>query len=160
MADVVDSRTRSRMMSRIRGTNTRPERKVRSYLHGQGFRFRLHRKDLPGKPDIVLPRYRLVLFVHGCFWHRHPGCPLATMPATNGDKWLAKFEANVVRDRRNVEALLALGWRVLILWECGLRSDPGETLYWVPMWVAKGGEYLSWPGYVADGRGRAVEDRL
>lgn len=129
MADIVDSATRSRMMSGIKGRNTKPERLVRSYLHAAGFRFRLHRKDLPGCPDIVLPRYRAIIFVHGCFWHRHEGCNLASLPATRVDFWESKFAANVERDRRNETALAEAGWRVIIIWECQIRA--GE-LSWLP----------------------------
>lgn len=129
MADIVDSATRSRMMSGIKGRNTKPERLVRSYLHAAGFRFRLHRKDLPGCPDIVLPRYRAIIFVHGCFWHRHEGCYLASFPATRVDFWESKFAANVERDRRNETTLAEAGWRVIIIWECQIRA--GE-LSWLP----------------------------
>jgi len=121
--DVVDRRTRSRMMAGITGRNTRPEMAVRRALHVAGFRFRLHRKDLPGSPDIVLPRYRTVVFVHGCFWHRHAGCRLAKLPASNADFWRVKLEGNVQRDRNAVKALLAGGWRVLTVWECAIRDQ-------------------------------------
>ena len=99
--DVVSSVKRSEMMSGIRGRNTRPELQVRAYLHARGLRFRLHRKDLPGRPDVVLPKYRVAVFVHGCFWHRHPGCKFTTEPATREDFWRQKFAANVSRDLRN-----------------------------------------------------------
>lgn len=121
MVDVVDRATRSRMMSGIRGSDTLPERTVRSYLHAKGFRFRLHSKDLPGRPDLVLRKHGAVVFVHGCFWHRHPGCRFATTPATNKAFWQAKFEANTARDRRKTEELRRLGWRVFVVWEC--RTD-------------------------------------
>lgn len=112
------------MMSGIRGKNTTPERLVRSYLHRAGLRFRLHEVELPGRPDIVLPRWGLVILVHGCFWHRHNGCRYAATPKTNPKFWAAKFEANVARDARNVAALRRLGWRVIVVWECrtGERS--------------------------------------
>lgn len=122
MADVVDPATRSRMMAGIRGKNTRPERIVRSFLHLRGFRFRLHRKDLPGRPDIVLPKYRTAIQVHGCFWHRHPGCRFATTPSSNAEFWQAKFAENVDRDARHEAALRQLGWRVLTVWECEVGS--------------------------------------
>lgn len=118
LADVVDKATRSRMMGRIRGKNTTPELTVRRYLHSRGFRFRLHQPNLPGKPDLVFPRYRAVVFVHGCFWHRHEGCSYATTPATNRIFWLGKLEATVQRDRRQIECLKADGWRVFVIWEC------------------------------------------
>lgn len=113
---------RSALMSRVRGKNTRPEELVRSLLHRMGFRFRLHRKDLPGTPDIVLPKYRIVIFVHGCFWHRHPGCKKTTMPQTNRDFWEKKLARNVERDAEIAERLTKAGWRVLVVWECELKN--------------------------------------
>jgi len=109
-------------MRQVRSANTTPEKKVRSLLHRLGFRFRLHRQDLPGKPDIVLPKHASVVFVHGCFWHRHPGCPRATIPATHQDYWLPKFKRTVERDKRNQIELRRLGWRVAVVWECELRD--------------------------------------
>lgn len=129
MADVVDKATRSRMMSGIRGRDTKPELTVRRYLHGRGLRFRLAPKELPGKPDIVLPRFRTTIFVHGCFWHRHPGCRFATTPASNKDFWEKKFDQNVRRDTRKSKALQELGWRVLVVWECELGSAELDALY-------------------------------
>lgn len=110
-------------MSRIRGRNTGPELRLRSLLHRAGFRFRLHTKQLPGSPDVVLPKYQTAIFVHGCFWHRHPGCRNATMPSTRRDFWQEKFDANVSRDARNQAALEAAGWTVLTIWECELKAD-------------------------------------
>ena len=124
MADVHSKAQRSFNMSRIRGKNTKPEMRVRSLLHRMGFRFRLHRKDLPGKPDIVLPAYGTVIFVHGCFWHRHPGCHRTTTPKTRVEFWSEKFQANVARDALMVAELEALGWTVLVVWECQTRSSP------------------------------------
>ena len=121
MADVVDSKTRSRMMAGIRSRDTKPERQVRSMLHRMGYRFTLRNRKLPGSPDIVLPRYRTAIFVHGCFWHRHPGCPKAITPATRAEFWQHKFAANVARDARAVQALDTLAWRVITVWECELR---------------------------------------
>ncbi len=118
MADIVDAATRSRMMSGIRGKDTRPERTVRSSLHKSGLRFRIHRKDLPGTPDIVLPRYNAVILVHGCFWHRHPHCRFAYTPASRREFWTAKFDENVARDRQKQKRLRDLGWRVFVVWEC------------------------------------------
>lgn len=109
-------------MRRVRSTNTTPERKVRSLLHHLGFRFRLHRKDLPGKPDIVLPKHSTVVFVHGCFWHRHTGCPHASTPATHQDYWLPKFKRTVKRDQRNQKELRRRGWNVIVIWECEIRE--------------------------------------
>lgn len=121
MADIVDSATRSRMMSGIRGRDTKPEILVRSLLHRQGFRFRLQVSTLPGRPDLVLPRYHAVIFVHGCFWHGHD-CPLFRLPATRTEFWRSKIEGNQNRDRRVREDLLASGWRVAVVWECALRG--------------------------------------
>lgn len=121
MADIVDSATRSRMMSGIRGRNTQPEILIRSLLHRQGFRFRLHAGYLPGKPDIVLPRYQAVVFVHGCFWHGHD-CTLFKWPKTRPDFWREKIGRNQENDNRAKEALRANGWRVGIVWECALRG--------------------------------------
>ena len=122
MADIMSGSARSRLMSRIRGKDTMPELRVRRYLHSRGLRFRLHVKDLPGKPDMVFPRYRTVVFVHGCFWHQHSGCPYAVMPASNTDFWRSKLEGNVQRDQRHASALHSAGWRVLTVWECEVRS--------------------------------------
>ena len=110
------------MMAAIRGKDTEPEMVVRRFLHRAGFRFRLHVENLPGRPDIVLPKYRTVILVHGCYWHRHQGCHLATTPKTNSAFWLDKFEKNVARDRRNIEQLEKAGWRVIVVWECEVKS--------------------------------------
>lgn len=120
MADVVTPADRSRMMSKIKGANTKPERLVRSFLHALGLRFRLHGRKLPGKPDLVFPKYRCVVFVHGCFWHRHPGCKYAYNPKSNVEFWQKKFEENTSRDSRNISELREKGWRVLVVWECGV----------------------------------------
>lgn len=109
---------RSWNMSRIKSKDTTPERIVRSFLHRNGFRFRLHVKNLPGKPDIVLSKYKTVIEVRGCFWHRHNGCKDATMPSTHTEFWQKKFAENVVRDQRSEQALKELGWQVIIIWEC------------------------------------------
>lgn len=122
MTDIVDPATRSRMMSGIRGRNTKPEIIVRKYLHAAGFRFRLHVKDLPGKPDIVLPRYKTVIFVHGCFWHQHPGCKDAVMPKSNKEFWFTKLNSNISRDQKNITALQTQGWKTIIFWECDIRN--------------------------------------
>jgi DNA mismatch endonuclease, patch repair protein len=122
MADIMSGSARSRLMSRIRGKDTVPEMRVRRYLHSRGLRYRLHVKDLPGKPDIVFSRYRTVVFVHGCFWHQHPGCPYAVMPTSNTEFWKSKLEGNVRRDQRHSSALRAAGWRVLTVWECEVRN--------------------------------------
>lgn len=127
MVDIVNETVRSRMMASIRGQNTRPEMTVRRFLHGKGFRYRLHVRSLPGSPDLVLPKYKLVIFVHGCFWHRHAGCRYATVPDQNCEKWQHKFEQNVARDQRNIDHLLESGWRVIVVWECGLRTAESRT---------------------------------
>jgi len=122
MADVVDPATRSRMMAGIRAKNTKPELLARSYLHRRGLRFRLHVKTLPGKPDIVLPKYRAAVFVHGCFWHHHPGCKYAYVPNSRSDFWMQKLTHNVARDREKTSMLIKSGWRVFTVWECELRK--------------------------------------
>jgi DNA mismatch endonuclease (patch repair protein) len=121
-ADILTPEERSRMMGKIKGRNTKPEMVVRSLCHTMGLRFRLHRKDLPGSPDLVFPKYRLCLFVHGCFWHRHPGCKYAYTPKTRLDFWLPKLQRNVERDREKEEALRDLGWRVEVVWECETKD--------------------------------------
>jgi len=128
MTDIVDRATRSRMMSGIRGKNTRPERLLRSALHRRGFRYRIHVTHLPGKPDMVLPRYRAIIMVHGCFWHRHDGCRLATTPASNRQFWQDKFEATIRRDREVRQRLEKAGWRIATVWECALKKDGAEAV--------------------------------
>lgn len=126
--DVVDVVTRSRMMSGIKSRNTKPEMTVRQFLHARGFRYRLHLRTLPGSPDIVLPKYRVAIFVHGCFWHRHDGCRYATTPSSNVERWAKKFDDNTKRDVRKLAALEASGWRVITVWECELKKHAAETL--------------------------------
>ena len=139
---VPTSAQRSRMMSSIRGKNTWPERTLRSHLFARGFRYRLHVKELPGTPDLVFPKYRAVVFVHGCFWHRHEGCRYATTPQTNKDFWTHKFEGNVDRDKRHVRMLLDRGWRVAIVWECALKHSIEETADEVDDWLRGSGNTL------------------
>lgn len=116
-------------MTGIRGKNTKPEMLVRRALFASGYRFRLHRRDLPGAPDIVLPRRRVAVFVHGCFWHMHAACKYAKLPSTRPEFWLAKLEGNVARDHRVIESLLADGWRTLTVWECATRgTGPADLL--------------------------------
>ena len=124
--DVHTPLKRSYNMSRIKGKNTTPELMVRRSLWARGYRYRLHAKHLPGKPDIILQRYNAVIFVHGCFWHRH-GCPATTTPATRREFWLGKFDDNVARDRRNVQMLVRMGWRVLVIWECSVRGKSADV---------------------------------
>jgi DNA mismatch endonuclease, patch repair protein len=121
--DRLTPEARSALMARIRGKDTAPEVRLRALLHGMGFRFRCHRADLPGTPDVVLPGRGKVLFLHGCFWHRHPGCRHATVPRTRVEFWEAKFERNVVRDRWARRALNRDGWSVGVVWECALRDE-------------------------------------
>lgn len=113
---------RSKIMRAVRRSNTGPEIRVRKLLHAEGFRFRLHNKRLPGTPDIVLARFKTVIFVHGCFWHRHPGCTKATMPKTRKEFWTNKFDQNVARDKKNEEKLIQGGWSVIVVWECETKD--------------------------------------
>jgi DNA mismatch endonuclease (patch repair protein) len=126
MTDVLTAAQRQLNMSRIRGRDTKPEMLVRQGLHARGMRYRLHDRRLPGRPDLVFPRYGAVVFVHGCFWHAH-GCALSKVPATRRDFWKQKLEANAARDRKAVAALRADGWRVLLIWECALRGPARRT---------------------------------
>lgn len=147
MTDLVDKKTRSRMMAGIKGKDTQPEMTVRRFLHRRGFRYRLHVSTLPGKPDICLPRYRVVIFVQGCFWHRHKGCKLSYMPASNKERWKEKFQQNVVRDRKNIASLIRNGWRVIVLWECVLRRQEPTLLDWLPKAIMSdsGEAKVEWP---------------
>ncbi len=113
---------RSRNMAAIKGRDTKPELTVRKLLHRLGYRFRLHRRDLPGTPDIVLPKYRTVIFVHGCFWHRHAGCRFSTNPKTRSEFWMKKFHQNIERDKRHFQEIEALNWKALVVWECELKN--------------------------------------
>lgn len=144
MIDIVDTKTRSRMMSGIKSKNTKPEMIVRRFLHAQGFRYRLHDKKLSGRPDIVLPKYNLAIFVHGCFWHRHTGCHLVSNPSQNEQKWSLKFKQNIERDEKHLEALSNKGWRVLIIWECGIRRVKPD-LSWLPKFVKSQQNKMEWP---------------
>ena len=120
MVDVVDKATRSRMMAGIRAKNTLPELQIRSLLHRNGFRYGLHRNDLPGKPDLALPKYRVVIFVHGCFWHGHQ-CAIFKWPSTNARFWRSKIEGNIARDHKSLTLLKQQGWKPIVLWECAIR---------------------------------------
>lgn len=128
MTDVHTPEQRSYNMSRIRGQDTRPEKKLRSLLHRNGFRYRVHVSDLPGRPDIVLPKYHSLILVHGCFWHRHPGCRYATTPKSRADFWQEKFTGNVERDQRNLNLLKKNGWFPIIVWECELKDDTDAVM--------------------------------
>jgi DNA mismatch endonuclease (patch repair protein) len=133
MADVHDKKTRSYNMSRIKGKNTKPEMLVRRFLHAHGFRYRLHVKDLPGKPDIILPKYKTAIFVHGCFWHGHEHCRYYVVPKTRTEWWLDKINRNIENDLKASIVLLEKGWKVITVWECELKKDKvGETLANLP----------------------------
>jgi DNA mismatch endonuclease, patch repair protein len=138
MADTLTKEKRSWNMSRIKSADTKPELAVRKTLHALGHRFRLHRKDLPGRPDIVLPKFRTVIFVHGCFWHRHKDCKYAYTPKSRQEFWETKFEKNTIRDKEAIQSLQALGWKVKIIWECKTRNPDSlkkiliELLSWQP----------------------------
>lgn len=122
MTDIYDKQTRNRVMSQIRSKNSKPEIIVRSLLHNNGFRFGLHRSDLPGSPDIVLPKYKSVIFVNGCFWHQHKKCKYSKLPKSNIDYWSKKLKRNTERDKENYNALEKLGWNVLVVWECEIQN--------------------------------------
>lgn len=126
MMDVHTKEQRSYNMSRIKGKNTRPEEIVRKYLFSQGFRYRKNDKRLPGKPDIVLPKYKTVIFVNGCFWHGHEGCRYFVWPKDNAGFWRNKIETNIERDKKNITELESLGWKVVTVWECELKKDKIE----------------------------------
>jgi DNA mismatch endonuclease (patch repair protein) len=143
LADIVDAKTRSRMMAGIRGKNTTPEVRLRKALHGAGFRFHLHSAKLPGRPDIVLPRYRAAIFVHGCFWHRHDGCRNASVPKTNAAFWEEKFARNIERDATTISSLDKAGWRVAIIWECAIRKrGEADVAAGLAVWLKSGGREL------------------
>lgn len=122
MSDVLTAEQRHRCMSRVRSKNTKPEIMVRQFLFSHGFRYRINRKDLPGKPDIVLPKYKTVVFINGCFWHGHENCKYATIPETNRDFWQTKISRNIERDKQTREKLVADGWNVIDIWQCQLKS--------------------------------------
>lgn len=151
MTDIVDKETRSRWMAGIGQKDTAPELVVRKYLHREGFRYVLNDRRLPGSPDLVLPKYKVCVFVHGCFWHRHPHCSFASIPSSRPEFWASKFAVNVARDKRNVDDLIAVGWTVVVLWECGLRrKKSSEDLIWLPQAIrnAQVSAYqgpISWP---------------
>ena len=147
MVDSFPSKVRSRIMRAIRDRDTRPELKIRRALHARGCRYRLHVKDLPGKPDIVFPKWQAVFLVHGCFWHRHAGCLRASTPSSNATYWLAKFRRNAERDRKNFNALIAAGWRVGVVWECwiGKRLDDSSVDDLVMFLKDQGRDTAEWP---------------
>lgn len=128
MPERLSAQQRGALMARVKGKDTKPELIVRSLLHRMGYRFRLHRKDLPGRPDIVLPRHKKVVLVHGCFWHQHPGCSRSKRPETKSDFWNAKLDRNVERDKETLDALGRLGWAALVIWECETKSPKELTV--------------------------------
>jgi DNA mismatch endonuclease, patch repair protein len=127
MADVHDEATRSYNMSQIKGKNTKPEMLVRKFLHVNGFRYRLHVKNLPGKPDIVLSKYKTVIFIHGCFWHGHKHCKYYVIPKTKTEWWLNKINGNIANDKKASMALKEAGWKIITIWECELKPTVYET---------------------------------
>ena len=145
--DVVDKQTRSRMMANIKGKNTKPEITIRSLLHRQGFRFRIHDKSLPGKPDLILKRYKAVIFVHGCYWHRHENCKLASTPKQNKEFWLKKFDENLRRDGEVYYQLKLLAWRTAVIWECSIRDKKNlpDYIKTLTTWLKSEYEYLEIP---------------
>jgi DNA mismatch endonuclease (patch repair protein) len=149
MPDVHDRATRSRNMAAIKGKDTKPELIIRKGLHACGFRYRLHDRNLPGRPDLVLPKYHAVIFVNGCFWHGHD-CNLFKWPGTRQEFWKEKIGANVARDRRNYAAIDEAGWRRVVIWECALkgpgRMEPGELLTRVADWIVSGEKMLTLRG--------------
>jgi DNA mismatch endonuclease (patch repair protein) len=144
--DTLSPEERSLLMGRIRGKNTKPEMLVRSMLHRCGYRYSLHRKELPGKPDIVLRKYRTLVFVHGCFWHRHKNCKVASMPKSNTAFWQAKFERNVANDKKHRRELKKLGWKVIVVWECELKN-PEKVLLRLLKELPADSEDLAEKGY-------------
>lgn len=168
MADVLTPEQRRLNMSRVRGKDTKPEMLLRQGLHARGLRFRLHRKDLPGTPDMVFPRYRAVVLVHGCFWHDHD-CPLFKLPVTRREFWVAKIEGNKARDARDIAGLTAAGWRVLVVWECALKGparQPVDAVFtaivsWLDTKKSAGIVQGKWPLMsVNDINSRAISDPL
>ena len=127
MADVHDKATRSFNMSRIKNKNTKPELLVRKYLHSKGFRYKLNDKTLPGKPDLVLPKYKTIIFIHGCFWHGHEGCRYFVVPKTRTEWWLNKISKNALNDKKAIQSLVKEGWKVITIWECELRTNTIES---------------------------------
>jgi len=157
MADVVDAKTRSRMMSGIKGKNTKPELVIRKELHARGYRFRLHRRDLPGLPDIVLPKHKAAILINGCFWHGHQ-CRLSKWPKTRPDFWRTKIEGNIRRDRQKLSELQKLGWRVCVLWECEIKGVGEDRLNRViestGEWLIGDDSYL----FIPHGKTQAIRD--
>lgn len=147
MVDIVEKSVRSKMMAANKAKNTKPELLLRQFLHGKGFRYRIHVRSLPGSPDLVLSKYKLVIFVHGCFWHQHAGCRFASTPDERREQWQQKFSGTLARDSRHISELRQAGWRVFVIWECGLtKGTPRQPLDWLPRAIANtNSDFLSWP---------------
>jgi len=149
MADIVSKKKRSEMMSGIKGKNTKPELKIRSALHKLGYRYKLYDKKLPGKPDLVFPKYNAVIFIHGCFWHLH-NCHLFKWPSTRPEFWKEKITGNKERDEKNLQALKEMNWRILIIWECALKGknkfDFGTTIKSISDWLKSSNQYAEITG--------------
>jgi DNA mismatch endonuclease, patch repair protein len=141
MTDIVSKKLRSKLMSKVRGRDTKPEWILRCGLHRLGFRYRIHNNRLPGCPDLVFPKFQAAVFVHGCYWHRHSECKDASTPKSNVDFWEKKFAENVERDHRSIRQLESLGWRVLVAWECELTRKTVETICRVAFWLSKSNAY-------------------
>ncbi len=156
MSDTFDSATRSRTMAAVKSRDTVVELRVRRSLHSAGLRYRLHRKDLPGSPDVVLPSLRTVVFVHGCFWHRHAGCKRASTPASHTEYWLPKLARNVLRDRVNSQRLADLGWTVLVVWECQAR--PGQLAALAGQLLSRRSEFRNSPA-IPSAAGQPTQSR-
>ncbi|AVB21502.1 MULTISPECIES: very short patch repair endonuclease [Pseudomonas syringae group] len=148
--DNVSPSVRSRMMAGIKAKNTKPELKIRKLLHAAGYRYRLHHKKLPGKPDIVMPKYKLCIFIQGCFWHRHQGCKYTTFPKSRVEFWEKKFRETVIRDSRNVSDLIQQGWRVFELWECGIKNNDNELEEILFLITKKSINHFIWPNHQLD----------
>ncbi|MGO9531213.1 MAG: very short patch repair endonuclease [Syntrophobacteraceae bacterium] len=153
VTDILSTKQRSITMSKVRSGDTKPEWILRAGLHRLGFRYRLRNKHLPGQPDLAFPKFHAVVFVHGCYWHRHPECKDASMPKSNVDFWTRKFAENVERDRRTEEQLSAMGWRVMVVWQCGLVKRTVETIRKVALWLKEGaasGDQFGYGGPIMD----------
>ena len=158
MTDTLSKKQRSKAMSKVRSTDTKPEWILRCGLHRLGFRYRLRNRQLPGRPDLVFPKYMAAVFVHGCYWHRHPGCKDASTPKSNASFWAAKFAENVERDQRTQRTLERFGWRILVVWECELIKHTAETIRKVASWLVQGSPHdkgLSYDGCMVD-RGKLL----
>lgn len=149
MVDRINKETRSRTMAAIRSRDTKPEKWIRTELHKRGFRFRLHNKQLPGSPDLVLRKYHAAIFINGCFWHQHQKCKVAHIPETRREFWERKFDRNIARDQKVLYQLKVMGWRTAVVWECGLgKRNRDDTLHHLMAWLEnQGAEYFEVPVY-------------